>query len=179
MADCVVASFTAPGGLLGLAVVGKDHRSVGDREHICTKGVALLVCAAVPREGLPVLQAPPVHGENLGGLDAETVDRDAKIAVWVRCAARIGREPTIAREGWLLDHDRGSPVDPDDGAIHRRGADRHALLRVVRGRVHLGGTDGHCAVRAWRQGVGDPVGDPGGHGARRQGQVDFDRDHTR
>src|SRR5256885_1198685 len=97
-------------GLLRLAVVGEDHGSVGDGEHIRSETEGLFVRSAVAFMELVSVEQAPVDGEDFPGFDAPTVDGESQIAVDVGSATRGRDEPTIPREGWL-DLDGGSAGD--------------------------------------------------------------------
>src|SRR4030095_1190716 len=56
-----------------LAVLDGDDGPIGDREHICSLGVELLVRGALPLIPPVALEEGPVYGKRLGGLDAATV----------------------------------------------------------------------------------------------------------
>ena len=147
-------------GRVRLAVLDRDDGPIGDREHICSIDVVLLVRGAVPLIDPVALEEGPVDSERLGGLDAATVDDDSKIPMEVGCAARGGGEPTIPLEG-RLDHGGGAAVDRDLGTFDH------------------GGIDKDRSRRARRHAILDPVRHPFRRSAGRHDQIDVDRDRRR
>ena len=147
-------------GRVRLAVLDRDDGPIGDREHIRSVNVELLVRGALPLIDPVALEEGPVDSERLGGLDAATVDDDSKIPMEVGCAAGGGGEPTIPLEG-RLDHGGGAAVDRDLGAVDH-------------GRVHE-----HRSRCARRNAVGEPVRHPFRRSAGRHDQIDVDRDRRR
>ena len=74
-------------GCIWLAVLDRNDRSIGDREHVLSKSIVLLVLSAVAVEDPAILDLVIVDGEEFGSFDADSVDGDTKVAVEVGLAA--------------------------------------------------------------------------------------------